>query len=332
MYLFKEKRLKMDFTKFHCPVCSKNFVESDDVVVCPECGTPHHRECYNLTGRCFNEDLHGTDISADNFKNPEAEKKEEISQPKSEENTADSNGKNAENPFRINESAASEFVRFSSVQGHLIEGKHSSLFEAAVGKNQRYYIPKFTFLSSYRKKFSFNFVAFFSPLAWALYRKMYKAAALIFAIYLLIFGLSFLNVRVNSELINTGVNMVVEMEENPELYQELDVVNMMEEENFNSLSKAQKEFITALHGSSVFALLLFLVHGLFSFPLLYLPKIIFGLFGNSLYMKKLTKNISEAEKRGLVGENLMTFLYKKYGTLPLILAILVCFAEIYFLR
>ena len=35
----------MDFTKYTCPVCGETFQNGDDVVVCPECGAPHHREC-----------------------------------------------------------------------------------------------------------------------------------------------------------------------------------------------------------------------------------------------------------------------------------------------
>ena len=42
-----------------CPVCSEKFKEGDDIVVCPECGTPYHRHCYNKTKRCINESKHG---------------------------------------------------------------------------------------------------------------------------------------------------------------------------------------------------------------------------------------------------------------------------------
>lgn len=48
----------MEFTQYTCPVCEKRFVNGDDVVVCPECGTPHHRECYEQEGHCFYEDKH----------------------------------------------------------------------------------------------------------------------------------------------------------------------------------------------------------------------------------------------------------------------------------
>ena len=29
-----------------CAKCGKPFTEDDDVVVCPDCGAPHHRSCY----------------------------------------------------------------------------------------------------------------------------------------------------------------------------------------------------------------------------------------------------------------------------------------------
>ena len=45
-----------------CPYCKKNFAEGDDIVVCPECGTPHHRECYKEHSACANEAHH-----AENF-------------------------------------------------------------------------------------------------------------------------------------------------------------------------------------------------------------------------------------------------------------------------
>lgn len=41
-----------------CIVCSEKFSEGDDVVVCPECGTPYHRECYKKEGSCVNTFLH----------------------------------------------------------------------------------------------------------------------------------------------------------------------------------------------------------------------------------------------------------------------------------
>lgn len=36
--------------------------EGDDIVVCPECATPQHRECWMAEGRCVNESLHSPDF------------------------------------------------------------------------------------------------------------------------------------------------------------------------------------------------------------------------------------------------------------------------------
>lgn len=41
-----------------CPVCEKTFRENEDIVVCPECGAPHHRTCYQQLGHCALEHLH----------------------------------------------------------------------------------------------------------------------------------------------------------------------------------------------------------------------------------------------------------------------------------
>lgn len=43
-----------------CPVCNKSFVKDDDIVVCPQCGLPHHRACWTEIGKCHASDLHGT--------------------------------------------------------------------------------------------------------------------------------------------------------------------------------------------------------------------------------------------------------------------------------
>lgn len=46
-----------------CPVCGKVFGDEDDVVICPSCGAPHHRECYNSLGRCVYSSKHSYDFS-----------------------------------------------------------------------------------------------------------------------------------------------------------------------------------------------------------------------------------------------------------------------------
>ena len=49
-----------NYNGYRCPVCGKAFVQGDDIVVCPDCGTPHHRACYRSLGHCANEAQHVT--------------------------------------------------------------------------------------------------------------------------------------------------------------------------------------------------------------------------------------------------------------------------------
>ncbi|MEG2088370.1 MAG: RING finger protein, partial [Angelakisella sp.] len=46
------------YTGCECPCCGKPFEATDDIVVCPICGSPHHRACYKAAGHCANEQLH----------------------------------------------------------------------------------------------------------------------------------------------------------------------------------------------------------------------------------------------------------------------------------
>lgn len=41
-----------------CFVCGLVFTDNDDVVVCPDCGTPYHRACWQKNGACVNLPLH----------------------------------------------------------------------------------------------------------------------------------------------------------------------------------------------------------------------------------------------------------------------------------
>lgn len=51
-----------NFSGCKCPICQQPFQEGDDIVVCPECGAPYHRECYKKHGGCVFEDRHAPDF------------------------------------------------------------------------------------------------------------------------------------------------------------------------------------------------------------------------------------------------------------------------------
>ncbi len=46
------------YTGEECLICKEKFTDSDDIVVCPECGTPYHSNCYKEKKGCVNFALH----------------------------------------------------------------------------------------------------------------------------------------------------------------------------------------------------------------------------------------------------------------------------------
>lgn len=70
-----------------CPVCDSFFSADDDIVICPVCGTPHHRECYNKLGHCANSALHKDGFEYISNKNAQPDKPRKSSG--AEDDTAD---------------------------------------------------------------------------------------------------------------------------------------------------------------------------------------------------------------------------------------------------
>lgn len=48
----------MSVTNGECQACKQPFRPDDDIVICPECGAPYHRDCYAKSGKCVYEAKH----------------------------------------------------------------------------------------------------------------------------------------------------------------------------------------------------------------------------------------------------------------------------------
>lgn len=175
-----------------CPVCKREFLKDDDIVVCPECGTPHHRECYSLIGHCVNKGLHKANYSYyDDQKQQEnvidlTQKSGEYYQPndevQSEEAKHEEEPKQSFNPFVVSD-VDSSFDKDTDT----IDGQSISDIAATVRINPARFVAKFKQMESTNKKAGWNWSAFIFGSFYLLYRKMYKAGIGIFVVIISLF-------------------------------------------------------------------------------------------------------------------------------------------------
>lgn len=161
--------MSTDINGKKCACCGAYLFDEDDVVFCPVCGAPHHRDCYNSKGHCAFESLHGTDRQYDKVQKETAEKEQPNTQ-SAEQNTNNANDFNNAGPM--------PFLQFDMLGGiakdfDLGDGVTANDAARFVLTNTHRYIPKFA-AAKYGKKASFNWLAFLLPPAWFLSRKMYK--------------------------------------------------------------------------------------------------------------------------------------------------------------
>lgn len=303
----------MNFTKYACPVCEENFKNDDDIVVCPECGTPHHRECFSKNGKCFNFEKHGTEETvelktSDNIGTEEAP----VSEEPEKEKISDNEIQGAINEI-INE------IQEKKSDEYLLDGVPASHFEAALGKNQKYYIPRFMISEKLKKPVSWNVGAFICPLAWTLYRKMYKFSALIFTLYVLLIGVLAFPVLSNEEFFIAKEEC---MAEDPEYATK--IMMYISGTYDGTLTPAQSELAEMMENLEMPVALT-----VFRYVITFGARIIMGLFGTNLYYKKLKKNILSVKDAGFTPDSLKAYLFKKYGTIPFIIPAVIGFFEFY---
>lgn len=166
-----------------CPVCHQPFQEGDDVVYCPECGTPHHRACYQQLNHCANERLHGTGFSY--FDEEQPVKTDNIVQEARAQLKQESR-ENANEDHEISQPFGS-FPAFGSPvfktayenDTDTIGGESVADVAAAVRTNTPRFINIFKKQEKTGKKASWNWGAFFFGAYYYFYRKMFKQGVLL---------------------------------------------------------------------------------------------------------------------------------------------------------
>lgn len=175
--------------KLNCACCKAYLFEDDDVVHCPVCGAPHHRDCYNKIGHCALEELHGTPDEYDSSKETQsADSDQNFREEIKEENytTCRMCGEKYDRSLpKCPKCSAPDFsrmggnfVQFDFLGGvpanmDLGDGVTADEAKKFVMSNTHRYIPKFAGLHK-KKRISWNWLAFLLPGPWMFSRKMYK--------------------------------------------------------------------------------------------------------------------------------------------------------------
>ncbi len=178
------------YTNEKCPVCNETFKSDDDIVVCPLCGTPHHRECYKQNTKCANHHKHGDFLWEPTFVTPEETK---IDEAQKEEKTI-------KTPWgdEIDASQLPPNMPFPFIRANPLEQFPKNLEDDVTTEDMAYFVQQDVtkYISKFFKikegKRTINFAALFLAPYWFFYRKMYKLGAIFMAIFLCLSCLSIL--------------------------------------------------------------------------------------------------------------------------------------------
>ncbi len=209
--------IKINYVGLKCGICGSDFDEHDDVVVCPDCGTPMHRLCYKENSVCPNSDKHADGYIFDGF-----DKIKESAQGKSdshkvdgysagqavcpicgEKNKSDASfcnycgtrlrrqanpvqGQQYQAPFAVQ---AFDPLAGMSADTEFEENVNASDMACYVAVNTPYYLTVFNRLKQKMNRFNFS-AAVFSGV-WFLYRKQYKIGSILLSINILLYSLRY---------------------------------------------------------------------------------------------------------------------------------------------
>lgn len=211
-----------NYTGVRCPACAKKFAASDDIVVCPVCGAPHHRACYQDTGDCVfaAEHLSGKEWQAPQETPADGDHAggDHAQDPSRQPATKRCGECGASNPAesiycqicgnRLNAAARAQedkqrgdamfqswvfpnyemhfdpqtFVYGGMRPDETIDGLPVADLAVYVGPNASYYLPRFKMFSDGAPSISLNFSSFIFSYFYFFYRRLYAIGAVMLAV------------------------------------------------------------------------------------------------------------------------------------------------------
>ncbi len=197
-----------------CFTCGETLLENDDIVVCPDCGTPYHRTCWKKNNCCINTKLHEsgeswkptaavseTQEKCPNCGTPNAPEElhcvncgaalhepQQTRVPSWESAANDSKSKPSHSETlrsRLEETAGQMHMNDTYCgmnQEDTLGGERLGDVADFVEHNTLYYLPKFRRFHDSGRHISFNFPCLFFPQLYFANRKMWLFALLLTAV------------------------------------------------------------------------------------------------------------------------------------------------------
>ena len=288
--------MSLNIANEKCAVCKAYLFAEDDIVYCPECGAPHHRDCYNSIGHCALREFHGTE---NQYQKPEQPKTEE--KPPVIEDTVFCNVCGEKYNKSDIACPSCHAPNVSRMGGHVIsidlsggvaddtdlgDGVTASEAKKFVAVNTHRYMPKFVAFKN-GKRASWNWLALLTPCGWLLSRKMYLLGAIVGALQIAFTML--------------GVPFAAAINQ----------LDLSQAKNYMEISNIVLENISIIGMTAIFVAFIGSVLNL-------ITRIIIAVFGDFIYRNRVISVINETKQNNTDKE----LVFRKKGGVSFIIGVL----------
>lgn len=333
-----------DYTGIRCPICNEPFKPEDDIVVCPYCGAPYHRSCFDVEGKCVYQDKHGVDDFK--WENPESASKPggDAAAPAGEESYKICPRCSHRNNYNalFCDNCGFAFSEKESPEGQPVQGQipfartaipfifdplggvdpnenYDGITASEMGKyvkvSAQYYLPEFKKIKD-KKPSRFNFAAFIFSGGWLLYRKQYAwgtVLSLVLAVVLVastVLDLLFNEAILSQAMANSGVTNSAS-----------GLSSLLNAQNLQNISAQISALPTHRQVFFYLPVVLYFIQ--------FVMMIVVGLNANRMYMKHCIKTIKKIRAKGLTTQNFEKELDSSGGVnTALAMVLLLCYIMI----
>ena len=299
----------MRYENEKCCFCGESFKNGDKIVVCPECGAPHHKSCYEINSKCAFDNLHsegyvwtGNYTAQEDTAFQSRTRQTKFCPVCQAENSADAEYcENCKAPFLVTQQQTD--AEKINIDGEYVSSEEYidientvKVGEAAVyiKSNSQKYLKTYLKAKYSKSRPKFNFAAFFLSPYWFFYRKMYLPGIL-FAGTTMAASLFFMSL-VRRCFPEATAYLSAAAEQGIS-----DMTDLMQ--NYQKYIQTGMQQHPALYRAICF------------FPLVFiLINLIAGFTANRLYLNKIKKDVLKIRSISPNKDTLYAYLYAKGGT------------------